>query len=108
MLSDEILLTGTIAKESRRKEPFVNNNFKMVTGLKVKEMIAENKKACALVSYDLMFRKDKSFSSEVAEIWKVKDERLIHWQSILTPQRSKNPFIPVSKNEEFKEQLSGY
>ena len=77
MLSDEILLTGTIAKESRGVKPFVNNNFfKMVRGLKVKEMIVENEKACAIVSYDLMSPKGKSFSSDVAEIWKVKDGKL--------------------------------
>ena len=77
LLSDEILLTGTIAKESRGKDPFVNNNFfKMVRSLKVKEMIVENEKACALLKYDLMSPKGKSFSSEVAEIWKVKDGKL--------------------------------
>jgi ketosteroid isomerase-like protein len=77
MLSEEILLTGTIAKESRGKEPFINNNFfKMVRGLKVKEMIVENEKACSLVSYDLMSPKGKSFASDVAEIWKVKDGKL--------------------------------
>ena len=68
MLSDEILLTGTIVKESRGKKPFVNNNFfKMVRGLKVKEMIVENEKACALVSYDLTSPKGKSFSSVITK-----------------------------------------
>ena len=77
MLSDDILLTGTIAKESRGKEAFVNNNFfKMVKGLKVKQMIIENGNACAIVSYDLMSPKGKSVSSEVAEIWKVKAGKL--------------------------------
>jgi ketosteroid isomerase-like protein len=77
MLSDDILLTGTIAKESRGKKAFVNNNFfKMVKGLKVKQMIVENGNAFAIVSYDLMSPKGKSFSSEVAEIWKVKDGKL--------------------------------
>jgi ketosteroid isomerase-like protein len=77
MLSEDILLTGTIAKESKGKEPFVNNNFfKMVKGLKVLGTIVENEKACALVSYDLMSPKGKSFSSDVAEIWKVKNGKL--------------------------------
>jgi len=77
MLSEEILLTGTVAKESKGKEPFVNNNFfKMVRSLKIKLLMVENENACALVSYDLMSPKGKSFTSEVAEIWKVKDRKL--------------------------------
>ena len=45
MLAEDILLTGTIAKESQGRELFVNNNFfKMVTGLKVKDMIVEDRR----------------------------------------------------------------
>jgi len=77
LLSDNVLLSGTIAKESRGKESFVNNNFfKMIRGLTVKEMIVESENACALVSYDLMSPKFKRFSSVVAEIWKVKEGKL--------------------------------
>jgi len=77
MLSEEILLTGTIAKESKGKEPFVTNNFfKMVRNLKVKEMIVESEMACTVVSYDLMSPRGKNFSSDVAEIWKIKDGKL--------------------------------
>ena len=79
MLSQEILLTGTIAKETKGKEFFVNNNFfKMVEALKVKQMIIENENACALVNYDLMSPKGKSLTSDVAEIWKVKDDKLVY------------------------------
>ena len=77
MLSENISITGTVAKESKGKEQFVNNNFfKMVQSLKVKEMILENENACAIVSYDLMSPKGKSFSSDVAEIWKAKAGKL--------------------------------
>jgi ketosteroid isomerase-like protein len=77
MLADDILLMGTVAKESRGKEPFVNNNFfKMVKGFKVKQMIVEDANACVVVSYDLVSPRGKSFSSEVAEIWKAKDGKL--------------------------------
>jgi hypothetical protein len=77
MLSEEILLTGTIAKESKGKELFVNNNFfKMVRGLKVKDMIVEDNKACAVISYDLVSPKGNAFKSEVAEIWKMKESKL--------------------------------
>jgi ketosteroid isomerase-like protein len=77
MLAGDILLPGTIAKQSRGKDLFVNNNFfKMVKSLKLKEMIVENDAACAIVGYDLMSPKGNSFQSDVAEIWKVKDEKL--------------------------------
>ena len=77
LLSEDILLTGTVAKESKGKELFVNNNFfKMVKDLKLKRMIVENENACALVSYDLTSPKGKNFSGDVAEIWKVKDGKL--------------------------------
>src|SRR5512138_908500 len=77
MLSDDILLTGTIAKESRGKDAFVNNNFfKMVQSLTVKQMIVDGENACAIVSYNLTSPKGKNFSSEVAEIWKAKDHKL--------------------------------
>ncbi len=77
LLSEDALLTGTIAKESRGKELFVNNNFfKMIRGLTVKEMITENDNACAVVTYDLISPKGKRFSSIVAEIWKIEDGKL--------------------------------
>ncbi len=77
MLSEDILLTGTVANESKGKEAFVNNNFfKMVKGLKIKQMIVENGSACAVVSYDLISPKGKDFSSEVAEIWSIKNGKL--------------------------------
>ncbi len=77
MLSEDILLTGTIAKESTGKEEFVNNNFfKMGRGLNIRAMIVEKDNACALVDYDLISPKGKSFTSEVAEIWKAKDGKL--------------------------------
>ena len=77
MLSENILLTGTVAKESKGKELFVNNNFfKMVKDLKLKRMIVENENACALVNYDLTSPKGKNFSADVAEIWNVKDGKL--------------------------------
>ena len=77
LLSEDILLTGTVAIESRGKELFVNNNFfKMVKDLKLKRMIVENENACALVSYDLTSPKGKDFSGDIAEIWEAKDRRL--------------------------------
>ena len=77
MLADNILLTGTIAKESRGKEAFVNNNFfKMIKDLEVKQIIAEEYKAAAVVCYDLLSPKGNRFSTEVAEIWKLEGGKL--------------------------------
>ena len=77
VLSEDILLKGTIAKESRGKEAFVNNNFfKMIKELKVEKMIVEADSACAVAHYDLKSPKGKSFTSEVAEIWIAKEGKL--------------------------------
>ncbi len=77
LLSENFLLTGTVAKETRGRDAFVNNPFfKLVKGLKVKTMIIDGESACAVVNYDLVSPKGKSFSSEVAEIWKVKNGKL--------------------------------
>ncbi len=77
MLADDILLTGTIAKESRGKELFINNNFfKMIKSLELKQIIVEDENACAIVRYSLMSPKGNSFTSDVAEIWMAKNGRL--------------------------------
>jgi hypothetical protein len=48
LLSDDVLLTGTVAKESRGRDLFVNNNFfRMFKGLKVRQMIVEFSFLCA-------------------------------------------------------------
>ncbi len=77
LLSENFLLTGTVPKESRGREAYVNNNFfKLVRSLRVKELIVDGEKACALVNYDLISPKGNPFSSDVAEIWKAKDGKL--------------------------------
>ena len=77
MLSENFLFTGTVAKESIGKDAYVNNAFfKLVRGLKVKEMIVEGENAFAIVNYDLESPKGSAFSSDVAEFWKVKNGKL--------------------------------
>ena len=77
MVSNDFLLTGTVQKESRGRDAYAKNNFfKLVRGLRVKEMLAEGDRGCALVSYDLVSPSGKSFSCEVAEFWRVQDRRL--------------------------------
>lgn len=77
LLSDDVLLTGTVAKESRGRQEYSNNNFfKMVRGLRVKEMLVEGDRGFALVHYDLVSPRGRTFSSDVAELWKTNDHRL--------------------------------
>jgi ketosteroid isomerase-like protein len=77
LLSDGILLTGTVAKESRGRDAYINNNFfKLVKGLRVKETIVEGGRGFALVNYDLVSPKGKVLSCDVAEFWKVQEGKL--------------------------------
>jgi ketosteroid isomerase-like protein len=56
----------------------VNNSFfKLVRELKLKELMASGEKAFALVNYDLVSSKGKSFSSEVVEFWRAKEGELV-------------------------------
>jgi len=77
LLSENIVLTGTVAKETRGKDAYVNNTFfKLIRGLKVQKMIVERDSACALVNYDLVSPRGKSFKCDVSEIWSIKSEKL--------------------------------
>jgi ketosteroid isomerase-like protein len=77
LLSENFLLTGSVAKETRGRDAYVNLGFwKLVKSLRVKEMIVEGDNAFALISYDLVSPKGSPFSSDVAEFWKVKDGSL--------------------------------
>lgn len=77
LLSEDFLLTGTIAKESKGRDLYVDNSFfKMVRGVKVRELIAEGDRGFALVSYDLVSPRGTPFSSEVAEFWKMNEGKL--------------------------------
>jgi ketosteroid isomerase-like protein len=77
LLSDDFLLTGTIVTESRGRDAYANNNFfKLVKSLKVEKLLIEGENAAAIVNYDLVSPKGKSFSSTVAEFWNVKNGKL--------------------------------
>ena len=78
LLSDDFLMTGTVVKESRGREAYMNNNFfRCILGLRVKNMIIEGDSACAIVNYDLMSPKGNRFDADVAEIWKARGGKLI-------------------------------
>ena len=49
---------------------------KLFTAMRVKEMIIEEDRACVIGNYDLVFPSGKSINANVAEIWKIKDDKL--------------------------------
>ena len=44
--------------------------------MRVKEMVAADDKACVIGNYDFVFPNGKSINGDVAEIWKIKDDKL--------------------------------
>lgn len=78
LLSENFLLTGTVAKESRGKDEYAKNIFfQLVKSLTVKTMVIEGERACAVVNYVLVSPKgDESLSCDVAEVWGMKNGKL--------------------------------
>jgi hypothetical protein len=77
-LSDGFLLSGTVAKETRGRDLYVGNGFfKMVKGLKVKELMVEGDTGFAIVGYDLVSPRGRPFKCDVAEFWRAKDGMLV-------------------------------
>ena len=44
--------------------------------MRVKEMVVEGDTACVIGNYDFVFPNGKSVNGDVAEIWKIKDDKL--------------------------------
>ncbi|MDG6978345.1 MAG: nuclear transport factor 2 family protein [Nitrososphaerota archaeon] len=77
ILAEDLLLSGTVARESKGREAYKTNNFfKLVRGHRVKEVMTEGAKGFALVNYDLASPKGKTWACDVAEFWKAKDGKL--------------------------------
>ena len=49
---------------------------RLFTAMRVKEMIIMDNSACVIANYDYVFPDGKNINGNVAEIWKVKDEKL--------------------------------
>jgi ketosteroid isomerase-like protein len=78
LLSDDFLLTGTVARESRGRDLYIGNAFfRLVRSHRVKEMVVEGGSAFALVNYDLVSPTGKTFSCDVAEHWTALGGRLV-------------------------------
>ena len=77
LLADDFLLTGTVAKDSRGRDLYVANGFfRMVRGVKVRELMVEGRTGFAIVNYALVSPRGRSFSCDVAEFWRVAGGRL--------------------------------
>ena len=50
--------------------------LKGVEGVRVKQMIAEGERACAIVGYDYVNPKGQKMRQDVAEVWETKDGKL--------------------------------
>ena len=76
-LSENFLLTGTVANEARGRDAYADSMFfRLVKSLKVKTLIIEGGRACAVVNYVLVSPKGDSLSCDVAEIWEIKNGKL--------------------------------
>ncbi len=61
------------------KEEVVQSFITFLTGMEsvqVKDMIAEDKNACAIVHYVYVNPKGKKMEQDVAEVWRVEDDKL--------------------------------
>jgi ketosteroid isomerase-like protein len=62
------------------KETFIKlfgNVLPTMNAIKVKQLIAEGNTVCAIVSYGYTNKKGETFNQDAAEIWKIKDGKLI-------------------------------
>jgi ketosteroid isomerase-like protein len=79
LISDNIMFSGTGLKSTTGRDNYIqaiNNFLQSVKTSKVKEMIVDGKKACAVVRYDMVSPKGKNISFDVAEILVVKNEKI--------------------------------
>jgi len=44
--------------------------------MRVKEIVSDDDRACVIGNYDFVFPNGKSINGDVAEIWKIKDDKL--------------------------------
>jgi ketosteroid isomerase-like protein len=50
--------------------------FSMITGVEVRDVIVDGDRACALTRYDLQVHGGGAFDSHVAEVFKVRNEKI--------------------------------
>ncbi len=78
LISDEMEFTMP-AQTTRGKSSYVEITgrfLRAVTGIRVKELIVERDKACAIAAYDLRSPKGNTSTKEVVEILSVRGDKL--------------------------------
>jgi len=55
----------------------INRFSRLFQNMRVKEMIIDGDKACVIGNYDYVFPNGKRINGDVAEIWKVREGKLI-------------------------------
>src|SRR5256885_10585361 len=78
---DDVTFTSHVmsVKRVEGRTPFLESTrrfYSMIAGLEVIGLIVEGDRACALTRYKLQVPQGPSFSTEVAEIFKVVDEKI--------------------------------
>jgi hypothetical protein len=76
LLCDDFSVSGALAKESGKDGFGIELFYSLVKSLAIREIIADNERACALISYELGSPKSEGVSLEAAEIWAIKGEKL--------------------------------
>lgn len=78
LLSEDFSFSGALAEAGAGLDAFEENLFfKYVKSLEVKTMIVEGEQACAVVGYHLESPKGDILSLDAAEIWRMKDGKLL-------------------------------
>lgn len=54
----------------------INRFSRLFQNMRVKEMIIDGDSACVIANYDYVFPNGKAINGDVAEIWKVKNNKL--------------------------------
>ena len=80
-LSDDMIFTSFTSpiKQVSGKDAYIESTkrfFSMVIYVEVKDLLIEGEKACALTHYELQPPRGNTFSSDVAEIFTVKNGKI--------------------------------
>jgi ketosteroid isomerase-like protein len=80
-LSDDMTFTSFTSpiKQVKGKEPYLDSTkrfYSMIVSLNVRDLIIEGEKVCALTRYELQSPKGNVFTSDVAEIFTIKNGKI--------------------------------
>ena len=81
-LSDDMIFTSFTSpvKQVTGRDAYIESTkrfFSMITSVEVRDLMIEGDKVCALTRYELQPPKGNTFNSDVAEIFTVKDGKIV-------------------------------